>query len=51
MVANLNKASITNNGSLQSPEVAQKFVQVGGFQVTNVSNLNPSCIELELELS
>ena len=33
-------------------EVAEKFVLVvvGGFPVSLVSNLNPSCIELELGL-
>ena len=34
-----------NFSSLAGPEVPEKF-GVGGFQVTNMSNLNTRCFEL-----
>ena len=37
-----------SNWSRSGPKVCGSGV--GGFQVTTVSNLNPSCIELELGL-
>ena len=39
-----------NFGSLACLDVAEKFVLGGGggLQVTTMSNLNPSCIELKL---
>ena len=44
--------SIPNFSLLACLEVAEKFVVVGwgGFQVNTVSNLNPSCIKMELGL-
>ena len=44
---------VPNFSVLACLEVAEKFgggVVLIGFQVTTVSNLNPSCIELESEL-
>ena len=40
---------MSNFSSLAGLKDAEKFVEagvVGGFQVTTMSNLNPSCIEL-----
>ena len=40
-----------NFSFIASLQVAEKFVVVrGGFQVTSMSDLNPSCIEMELGL-